>query len=68
MGLMDINNEVDYRESFEELRLQFTSLFLQHPAMLKENSYEHIIKEAAKFTEMYINYAQSLSDKQCTKK
>ena len=56
MNLMNIKNGVDYKETFEDLRLQFTALFLQNPAMLKENSYAYIIKEAAKFTEMYIDY------------
>lgn len=43
-------------KNFEELLLKFTCVFLTHTDMLKQFSYEEIVKKAYNFTKTYLNY------------
>lgn len=43
-------------QNFEELLFKFTCAFLAHPNMLKQFSYEEIIKKAYEFTKTYVEY------------
>lgn len=44
------------KAQFEQLRLHFTSLFLQQPRMLELLTYKDIVRKAAEFTKEYIKY------------
>lgn len=41
---------------FEQLRLHFTGLFLQHPKMLEVLSYKDIVLKAKEFTKEYLKH------------
>lgn len=44
------------KAQFEQLRLHFTSLFLQQPKMLELLTYKDIVRKAAEFTKEYMKY------------
>ena len=44
------------KEHFEQLRLHFTSLFLQHSKMLEVMSYKDIVLKAKEFTKEYLKH------------
>lgn len=48
----------DYQSKakFEDLRLHFTDLFLQHPDMLGKNTFKGIVDKAGEFTKYYMEY------------
>lgn len=48
--------KADEKEYFEQLRLHFTSLFLQHPKMLGVMSYKDIVSKAKEFTKEYLKH------------
>ena len=41
---------------FEQLRLHFTSLFLQSPKMLEVLTFKQIVSKALEFTKEYVNH------------
>lgn len=49
-------DKADEKEHFEQLRLHFTSLFLQHPKMLEVMSYKDIVSKAKEFTKEYLKH------------
>lgn len=41
---------------FEQLRLHFTSIFLQNPKMLEVLTFKQIVSKALEFTKEYVNH------------
>lgn len=50
------SEDYESKATFENLRLHFTDLFLQHPDMLGKNTFKGIVDKAGEFTKYYIEY------------